>query len=110
MEDIKSILQSLGFSPHDDGARFWRMAATYREGDNPTALRVSKKTGRFVDFVDNKSGSFEKLIQLSLGLKKPKDAKNWLKNKQYTIQTHDKEAPKIVMVETWEPKILEKLI
>jgi hypothetical protein len=109
MQNIKEILENLGYTLSDDGARFWRMAAVYRDGDNPTALRVSKKNGSFIDFVDNKSGPFYRLIQITLGLKRPKDAKQWLENKQFVAQT-TKEIPKIVMPENWNVKILDKLI
>lgn len=110
MDDIKSILENLGYSLHHDGACFWRTAAIYRDGNNGTALRISKKNGSWVDFVQNDHGSFQKLIKLSLGLKSSQEASKWLNEKQFSLPKSQKESPKIVMAESWNPKILEKLV
>ena len=107
---MQNILESLGFRLTDDGVRFWRTAAIYRSGDNSTALRISKKNGSFIDFVQNTAGPFYKLIQLSLGLQKPKEAKEWLSNKKFVPKIAEQEAPKIVMPEFFDVKMLDRLI
>ena len=110
MDDIKSILENLGYKLQDDGARYWRALPIYRQSGNPTSLRISKKNGGYVDFSENDSGPFYKLVQLSLNLAKPKDAKKWLDDKKFSISPIDKKAPKIVMAESWEPKVLDRLL
>jgi hypothetical protein len=110
MDDIKSILQSLGLKLSDDGPRFWRSAAVYRDGDNPTALRISKKNGGFIDFVTNTSGPLYKLVQLTLGLPKPKEAKKWLENKKFVFQPQSQDQPKVTMPEYFDPKMLDNLL
>jgi hypothetical protein len=57
----------MGYSPTLQG-EFYRCAAIYRDGDNPTALSINKNTGRWSDFVSGISNApFEKLIDLTLG-------------------------------------------
>lgn len=62
--DIKSYLENLGYVLVDHGS-WWRTNAVYRGGDNPSALAIDKKTGKFIDFVDNKRGSLQDLIELT---------------------------------------------
>mgnify|MGYP003632204089 FL=1 len=42
--DIKSVLEKLGYRLSDFGDA-WRTNALYRDGDNPTALKIYKNTG-----------------------------------------------------------------
>lgn len=110
MNDIKSILQNLGYTLTDDGACWWRTKPVYRNSDNPTSLRISKKNGGWTDFSENIGGPFYKLVQLTLGFQKPKEAKKWLEENQYVRPTISTEAPKIVMAEIFSPTMLDKLI
>jgi len=64
--DLKEKLESSGFQLRDDGDS-WRARAFYRQGGNPTSLKISKKSGRFVDFSANQNGSFAELIYLATG-------------------------------------------
>lgn len=82
MNDIKSILENIGYNLKDDG-NYWRSLSLYRNGDNPTSLRINKKTGHFVDFPINKSGSFNDLLKLSLGFSSTKDIDEYLKDKDF---------------------------
>lgn len=70
--EIKEILEKVGYSLKDDGL-YWRSKAIYRQGDNPSSLRINKTTGGFVDFPANKSGTFKDLIKLSLNISDPKE-------------------------------------
>ena len=65
-EEIKEILQSLGYKLNDNG-RYWRTSAVYRGGDNQTSLHIYKDTGCWRDYVAQTPFlSFEKLIAASL--------------------------------------------
>ena len=64
MENIKNILQDMGYQLTSDGS-YWRTTSIYRGGNNNTSLRIHKNTGRWSDFGNAASGSFEKLIALS---------------------------------------------
>jgi 5S rRNA maturation endonuclease (ribonuclease M5) len=65
-QDIRSILESIGYSLRDDGP-FYRARPLYRDSDNPTSLRINKDTGSFVDFSTGDKGSLAKLISLTTG-------------------------------------------
>lgn len=62
---VKDILEKIGYQLKDDNTH-WRSVALYRDGSNPTSLRINKQTGGFVDFPANKSGTFKDLLKLSL--------------------------------------------
>lgn len=64
--DYQFILVKLGYKLKNDGS-FWRTKPLYRESDNPTSLRICKRTGRWSDFSFNTGGSFRKLIELTCG-------------------------------------------
>ena len=66
--DFKNILLDLGYSNIKDNGRELRMRPLYRDSNNDTVLSVRKDTGHFIDFSKNVSGSFEYLVQLTLGL------------------------------------------
>lgn len=67
MIDYYNILKECGYSPRDEGD-YYRMAAVYRGGSNPTSLIVWKNNGRFIDFVADSGGSFSKLVALTLNI------------------------------------------
>jgi len=62
--DVKEILSKLGYVFVEHGEEL-SMRPLYRDSDNPNALSVNKKTGKFYDFVTGKGGDFNKLIQLT---------------------------------------------
>lgn len=66
MIDYATTLRELGYQLRDCGA-YWQTAALFRGGDNQTALRIWKNSGRWTDFVESKSGSFESLIRKTTG-------------------------------------------
>lgn len=108
MENVKSILENLGYRLLNDG-KFWRARPIYRDSNNPTSLRVSKSTGHFIDFSIGKKGSFEELIQLSLNLKNVKEAKDWLGTRSF--QKIEFERPPIIEVNPkWDVSVLHKFV
>lgn len=67
MNDIKSILRDLGYNPITETVSEIRTISAYRNGDNPTSLKIDKSTGRWIDFVTGQSGTFNELVKLSNG-------------------------------------------
>ena len=52
-DNFQGILESIGYRLIDCGDH-WRSSALYRDGDNPTAVKIYKDTGVWMDFVENK--------------------------------------------------------
>jgi hypothetical protein len=96
--NIKEILCELGYSLREENGG-WRTNALFRNGSNSTALRIFP-TGDWLDFVQNKKGSFEELIALTLGNKTIEQAKDWLRNKNYNISDVKPSQPKIKLPKT----------
>jgi 5S rRNA maturation endonuclease (ribonuclease M5) len=107
--DIRDVLENLGYKLRDDG-NFWRSKPLYRDSSNPTSLRISKKTGRFLDFSANLKGTFEELVKLTTGAKDLDEVKRYLKEKNVFISKEVEDSPKIEMPETWDISILSRLI
>lgn len=81
MSDIYSILTSLGYQLHDFG-QFWRCKPLYRDSGS-LSVSISKKNGAVTDFAHpENSGSFKKLLALTLG-KDLKEVEKFLNIKQY---------------------------
>lgn len=100
MSDIRNILESLGYRLKDIGSGRFHTSAVFRGGDNNTAILVNPN-GSFVDFVDgSNSGSFKKLIALTLG-KSYKEVDKYLTNKKYEEVSNEREEPDLS--ETYAP-------
>lgn len=65
--NIRDILIELGYSINSESATHYKTNASYRGGDNPTALSINKTTGWFTDFSSGRTGSIQDLIRLSSG-------------------------------------------
>lgn len=90
MSNIRNILESLGYRLKDIGAGRYHTSAVFRGGDNQTAILINPN-GSFVDFVDgSNSGSFKKLIALTLG-KSYKEVDRYLKTKKYEEVNNERE-------------------
>ena len=108
--DFKSILQDIGYSNIKDNGRELRMRPIYRESGNNSVLSVKKETGHFVDFSKSISGSFEYLIQLSLGLKNINEAKEVLEKKWFVTEIKRENRPAVKGEKIFPKKYLSKLI
>jgi hypothetical protein len=111
-EEIKNILQSLGYKLTDNG-KSWRAAALYRDGDNPNALRIYKNSGVFSDFVEGVQGQpFIKLIERHKN-ENPELYENLKKDYQVgdveVISYQDDEDSKITMNKIWPDSVLRYL-
>jgi hypothetical protein len=106
--DVRSILEELGYNLSFDG-EFFRTSALYRNGDNRTAIRINRNTGRFVDFVGNIKGGLETLVKLTLNLSNVYEAEEWLQGKKFTIE-REFTKPRIDMPEYYPEAILKRLM
>jgi len=71
-EDIKEVLNELGFKLRDRGP-YWQTNALWRNGDNFTAVQIYKDSGVWRDYVDNTAFlPFQILVEKTLGTKDPK--------------------------------------
>ena len=107
--DFKNILLDIGYSNIKDNGRELRMRPLYRDSNNDTVLSVRKDTGHFIDFSKNVSGSFEYLVQLSLGLETIDQAKLQLKEKYSITEIKREHRPKVSGVRTFPKEYLTKL-
>ena len=91
MHDVKGILTNLGYTLSDSG-QFYRTKPLYRDSSSNTVLSVRKDTGRWIDFKEQKFGSLEELIQITLNLQDLNEAKSYLSdNFQFTVPKTEKE-------------------
>ncbi len=105
MTDIKEMLYELGYSNISEYPREYRTRPIYRDSDNNTVLRIDKTTGRFVDFAENISGSFEDLVKLTLKMKTVDEAQKWVSSKG---QSQGDTKIEIVKPEIKSPKVFNK--
>lgn len=65
-EEISRALSEAGFQLHDFGDH-WRSNAIFRNGDNPTAIKIYKNSGVWFDYtVSSVPQPFNRLLQLSI--------------------------------------------
>tara|TARA_Y100000310_G_scaffold341846_1_gene442435 strand:+ start:513 stop:1421 length:909 start_codon:yes stop_codon:yes gene_type:complete len=107
MENLREILESVGYTLFDFG-REYRARPLYRNSNNNTVLRISKKTGWFTDYKLGMSGPLEELVKLTLGLKTPEEAKKFLKGKLVFSQGR-KPKPKVNTPKTFNINMLDEL-
>lgn len=107
---MKEVLENMGYKLIDHGDH-WRTNALYRDGDNPTAVKIYKNTGVWSDFVRFESPKpLELLVKLTLQGDKEK-LENTLKS--LNSQDHDiveyKQNTLIEMEKTYDDSVLDKL-
>jgi DNA primase len=108
-EDIKSILEQLGYKLNDRGKE-WRSKPLYRDSDNDTSLKINKSDGKWIDFARNESGSIEQLIEKTLGISFG-SGKNWIKKNgiNSTTALKVKEEINLEYIKFFDPELLKKL-
>ncbi len=109
-EDIKQILEQLGYKLNDRG-REWRSKPLYRDSGNETSLKINKKDGKWIDFARNEFGNIEQLIEKTLGISFVA-AKKWIKKNgiELTNSTENKEEINLDYIKFFDPELLKKLI
>lgn len=86
-QDFRTILEGLGYILSDRGNE-WRAKPLYRESDSDTALRICKKTGKWIDFARNFGGDFKKLVELSGGKFNEKDVEVPFQDIEKKVEDH----------------------
>jgi len=109
-KNFKEILLDVGYANIIDNGRELRMRPIYRESSSSTVLSVRKDTGHFIDFSRSISGSFEKLVQLSMGLKTIDDAKLWLDTTGNNYEKPKRERPNSSTAKVLSKEPLESIV
>lgn len=78
-ETIREVLTDLGYQLTDLGREF-RARPIYRDSGNNTSLCIYKADGKWTDFSASKSGKFEDLVKLTLGLQDIEQVREYLEN------------------------------
>lgn len=113
MNDIKSILEKIGYSNIKELPDHYQTTPIYRDSDNPTALVIKKDSGVYYDFVERKGGSFKELVQRTLKLKTLDEAHKLLEECDFEVDLEKKDNKHIsfiTMQKTFDKNMLLKLI
>lgn len=97
--NIEEVLGELGYKLNNRGY-YYTTNAMYREGQDPTSLTIYPDKNLVIDWVSGERMSLERLVQMTLKLSTPIQAKEWLKTKNVNIIKVEEE-PKLE-----EPQIL----
>ena len=79
MDSVRDILVNLGYHLVDSG-KDYRTKPLYRDSSSNTVLSINKGTGRWIDFKEQRFGTLEELIRLTLKLEDISQAKLYLSN------------------------------
>lgn len=109
MTDHIEILTGLGYVLKDFGDHY-RTKPLYRESDNFTSLAIDKKRFSWKDYSVGKFGTFEELVQLTMGLASLDEAKTFLTEKYSWTPTAYVSTPKIKQIKKLNPEDYENLI
>jgi len=113
-EDIKEVLNELGFKLRDRGP-YWQTNALWRNGNNFTAVQIYKDSGVWRDYVDDTSFlPFQALVEKTLGTKEKKIISRYIQpsGEAKSPSTFEKEDQKvkIQMDEIYSLEYLSKLL
>jgi len=113
-EDIKEVLDELGFKLRDRGP-YWQTNALWRNGNNFTAVQIYKDSGVWRDYVNDSSFlPFQALVEKVLGTKDKKILSRYIQpsgsaKPSGTFEKHS-EKVKIQMDEIYSLEYLSKLL
>jgi len=103
--DLKSVLTEIGYKLHDRGNEY-RSRAIYRDSDNDTVLAIKKDTGRWIDFKEQRFGTLEELIKITLNLKDISEARQYL-NREFNYEPPKVEKDTLKTPTTFNSKNLD---
>ena len=109
MEDIRDILQEMGYSLIDSGPNY-RSCPIYRDSDSKDVLSIEKNTGKWYDFKERVGGSFEDLVKITLKLNNANEVRDWLSKKSIVITPREEVKPLIEEPKTYPQEYLTKLL
>ena len=111
VNNIRGILEELGYSGIQESQKDLRMTPVYRESSNKTVLAVRKDSGYFIDFAANITGDLADLVKLSLKLTDIKDARVWLEDRNINVRIINEERhQKIKLQKTFNKDCLLRLV
>lgn len=111
-ESIRESLVELGYNLKDLGDH-WRSNAKYRDGENPTALKIYKNSGGWYDFVANNKGSYIELLKKTVGEHNKQLIKKYIPSNssdKFNVKISEIQGQKITMEEIYSEEILKKLL
>ncbi len=102
----------MGYKLINDGSKYFRAKPIYRDSGNATSLRVSRRNGWFTDYSANITGPLTDLVKLTLGLKNTDDAKSWLANNEFELNSINVDESPLIERSTkiYNKEMLDKLI
>ena len=112
VEKIKAVLQDLGYKLSDSGSH-WRTNALYRGGSNPSALKIYKDSGVWVDYVQaSQFLPLKSLVSATLQTNDPETLKKILgaDSLAASVVTPPTEPPRLDVEKTYSSNLLDKLL
>ena len=112
VDKIKTVLQELGYKLSDSGSH-WRTNALYRGGSNPTALKIYKDSGVWVDYVQaSQFLPLKSLVAATLQTNDPATLKKVLGSDSLSTTTVSSppEIPRLEVEKTYPSNLLDKLL
>ena len=107
--NVRATLEELGYQLSEDRGHY-RAQSLFRNGVNPTSLRIDSETGYFTDFGSGDSGSLKRLIQLTLGLKDYKEVDRWAEGRGGINTQRSKSKPKVYVEKHYPKSSLDRLM
>jgi len=108
MDSVRDILVNLGYHLIDSG-KDYRAKPLYRDSSSNTVLSINKGTGRWIDFKEQRFGTLEELVRLTLKLEDISQAKLYISNNfEFEVPKPDKEKLKSATV--FSAANLEKIV
>ena len=108
MDSVRDILVDLGYHLIDSG-KDYRAKPLYRDSSSNTVLSINKGTGRWIDFKEQRFGTIEELVRLTLKLEDISQAKLYLSNK-FEFEAPKPEKEKLKSPTVFGAANLEKII
>jgi len=112
VQKIKSVLEELGYKLSDSGSH-WRTSALYRGGSNPTALKIYKDSGVWVDYVEeSKFLPLKSLVSATLQTNDSEVIKRVLgaNSDIQALPQSPPPSPRLDIEKTYPDSILDKLL
>lgn len=108
MDSVRDILINLGYHLVDSG-KDYRTKPLYRDSSSNTVLSINKGTGRWIDFKEQRFGTLEELIRLTLKLEDISQAKLYLSN-NFEFKAPKPEKEKLRSPRVFSSENLKKII
>ena len=108
MDSVRDILVNLGYHLIDSG-KDYRAKPLYRDSSSNTVLSINKGTGRWIDFKEQRFGTLEELVRLTLKLEDISQAKLYISN-NFEFEVPKIEKEKLKSATVFSSANLEKIV